>query len=248
MTNQMVVAENEPVQNPEKHSADRSGWASSSNGAEFDYQPVPTSAPIAFGISLLGLVTFIAPLGATFGIVAIGLGLLSMRKIAQSDGAYSGYWVAVGSVVLAIVCSGSGLAYQAYEYAHELPEGYQRVNFVRDVSDKEFVIRDGLRELHPDVAVLKEKKIFIKGYMYQTQRMTGLRSFVLLKDNGECCFGGDPKPFDMMRVELVGGETVDSIDGIVSVGGLLQAKPEARPGDPVYILKADFVEKARTSF
>lgn len=216
--------------------------------SEFDYRPIPASAPISIGVGLLGLSSFITVAGAVFGVLGVGVGLLSLRKIKFADGEYGGRAVARLGIAVSMASSFAGVGFQLYEYRNELPEGYQRVHFVRDVADKQFVTRDGQRELHPDVAPLADQKIFIKGYMYQTQRMTGLRSFVLLKDNGECCFGGDPKPYDMMRVQMTGGRSVESIEGIVSVGGWLRTNVDAGPGEPVYILEADYFEKARTSF
>ena len=49
---------------------------------------------------------------------------------------------------------------------------------------------------------LDGKKVFIKGYMYPSSQMTGIREFVLCRDNGTCCFGGQPRLTDMIRVKL----------------------------------------------
>ena len=84
--------------------------------------------------------------------------------------------------------------------------------------------------------------------MWLTQRDKGLEKFVFLKDNGECCFGGEPKPYDMMQVEMPGGKTVDGHTGMVSVAGILRTNVVAPDGDAVYILEAQLVEPSRTRF
>ncbi len=97
---------------------------------------------------------------------------------------------------------GLGSAKMSYEYKHEVPEGYQRVNFQKDVAEKQFVFFGGRRKLDPTVAALVGKKVYLKGFMYATQATEGLRQFILLKDNGECCFGGKPKSHDYIIVTL----------------------------------------------
>ena len=90
----------------------------------------------------------------------------------------------------------------SYDYKHEVPEGYLRVHFPKEVAEKQFVFFGGRRKLHPDVAPLVGKKVYLKGFMYATQATEGLRQFILLKDNGECCFGGKPKSHDYIIVTL----------------------------------------------
>ena len=215
---------------------------------EFDYRPVPILAPISIGISLLSLSTFLIVGGAVFGVLGVILALTCLWQISQSDGEYGGTKVAVFGLCCSILIPLAGISFQFYEYRNELPDGYVRVNFVRDISDKQFVYNTGARTLHADVKPLVGERIFIKGFMYQSKQMEGLKSFVLLKDNGECCFGGDPKPYDMIGVRMVDGMTVNGVDGLLSIGGVLKANVRAGEGEPVYILEADFFSKSRTIF
>ncbi len=84
--------------------------------------------------------------------------------------------------------------------------------------------------------------------MWETQKSEGLESFVFLKDNGECCFGGSPKPFDMMVVNMADGKTTRAFNGMVAVAGVLNANVNAGEGEPVYTVDATMVEEARTRF
>jgi hypothetical protein len=84
--------------------------------------------------------------------------------------------------------------------------------------------------------------------MWNRGKENGLTSFVLLKDNGKCCFGGDPAKWDMILVIMEPGETVDYIPGLVSVGGTLRANPNAGLAAAVYTIEGTHFERARTSF
>ncbi|MEO1996774.1 MAG: DUF4190 domain-containing protein [Planctomycetaceae bacterium] len=222
--------------------------ATGSNAFDYDYRPVPTLVPIAVCCGLVSLTSFVFLSAITIGVVGQILSLMALRRIRRSEGTLSGTPFALVALALCIVVPIAGVGYQMYEYHDELPDGYHRVNFPREISAKQFVIKEGQRELHQDVKPLDGQAIFIKGYMYQTKEAKGLRRFVLLKDNGECCFGGDPKPYDMIGVRMQGTKKVDSVEGMVAVGGVLRANPAAKPGTPVYILEGSYFSKARTAF
>jgi hypothetical protein len=104
-------------------------------------------------------------------------------------------------------------------------------------------------EIHPDVKPLDGQKVFIKGWMWNTQSSRGLDHFVLLKDNGKCCMGGDPAPYDMMEVRLRDGATASYTEGLIAVAGVLRMDPQGPArGEPVYVLEADQVSRAKTVF
>ncbi|GIX03678.1 MAG: hypothetical protein KatS3mg113_0684 [Planctomycetaceae bacterium] len=65
---------------------------------------------------------------------------------------------------------------------------------------------DWLRELHG-------KRIRIRGFMYPQFESTGIERFVLARDNQICCFGRDPKVYDLIEVEMARGKTTDYILG-----------------------------------
>lgn len=212
----------------------------------FDYKPVPVLAPIALALGLASGFALLAEIGIGICIAGIVVGWLALRTVRKADGAYGGLRIAAIGLTASVFFLISGLATHIYAYATEVPEGHYRVNFSRDISDKKFVTIDGKRKLHEDVERYNGQKIFIKGFMYNTKKSNGLSDFILLKDNGQCCFGGDPKPYDMMHVKLQDGLTVNRIDGLVSVAGVLKCRPQATEG-AVYVVEATLVEPARTS-
>ena len=47
--------------------------------------------------------------------------------------------------------------------------------------------------------------------MYPTFQETGLKGFVLARDNQICCFGRNPKIYDLIAVNMKSGTTTDYI-------------------------------------
>jgi hypothetical protein len=178
------------------------GWGLESEGADIDYIPISPWAPIAMSVGLLGLTGFFGYFGLYIAFFGIFVGIGAISQIRSSGGFVKGTWMAATGLVLSICSFGLGSAKMSYEYKHEVPEGYQRVNFQKDVAEKQFVFFGGRRKLDPTVAALVGKKVYLKGFMYATQATEGLRQFILLKDNGECCFGGKPKSHDYIIVTL----------------------------------------------
>ena len=90
---------------------------------------------------------------------------------------------------------------------------------------------------------LDGKRVFIKGYMYPSSQMTGIREFVLCRDNGTCCFGGQPKLTDMIQVDLKEPLTLDYQTGLRRVAGTFRVEPNAAGrgmGSVLYRLDADY--------
>ncbi|MEZ6125439.1 MAG: DUF4190 domain-containing protein [Planctomycetaceae bacterium] len=234
---------------PSGSESNQSGWAEERNFDEFDYTPVSPWGPVALVLglgSLTGLTNSVFGLG--LALIGVIIGITAVIRIRATGGAYKGTGFAVTGAILSAVCLVAGSAKLSYAYEHEVPEGYLRVNFPKQISAHQFVYPQGRRRLHPDVAPLVGQKLFLKGYMWQTQKAEGLESFVFLKDNGECCFGGSPQPYDMMVVHMADGKTTRAYSGMVAVSGILNADVTAKEGDPVYTVDADIVEEAQTSF
>ena len=75
--------------------------------------------------------------------------------------------------------------------------------------------------LTPKVENLFEKRIRIRGYIYPTLKKKGLKQFVLVRDNLECCFGPGAALYDCILVHMQEGKTaVFSIRPITVEGTL----------------------------
>lgn len=73
--------------------------------------------------------------------------------------------------------------------------------------------------LTPQVEDLFGKKIRIRGYIYPTLKKRGLKQFVLVRDNLECCFGPGAALFDCILVHMNPGKTAEYSIRPVAVEG-----------------------------
>jgi|688.fasta_scaffold249152_2 hypothetical protein len=177
-------------------------WGEASDGEDFDYVPVSPWAPIALCLGLLGLTGFIGIFGLYVAFFGIFIGIAAISRIRASAGFVKGTGIAAVGLVLSVASFALGSAKMAHAYSTEVPDGFKRVNFPKDIAEKGFVTVYGHRKLEPSVATLIGQKVYLKGFMWATQDTEGLTRFILLKDNGECCFGGKPKSHDYIFVTL----------------------------------------------
>ncbi len=217
---------------------------------EFDYRPMPVLVPISLALAVVSSSALLGIVGVFIAVLAAILSISAMVVIARADGMYSGRIMAIIALVLSILFGSLGIASQIYAFKTEVPEGYRRVSFAREISAKGFPIQEGRATLHPDVAVLIDKKIFLKGYMFPQGQKKGLQQFLLLKDTGECCFGGQPKPTDMILVKMQNEKGASYRTGRVAVAGTLRLTKDRTPEglQPIYALEAIRCERSRSAF
>lgn len=222
----------------------------------FDYKPVPILAPVAVFFGILGLFAFLTATGVPVALVGLVLSVWCVLKIRRAAGDLGGSWLAWAGLLLSAVSLFGGSFLHSYAYAHEVPDGYARLNFTHDISQKGFVVENGYLSPHPDVTALDGEQIFLKGYMYPTRQFEGIKSFVFCRDSGACCFGGTPKVEDMIVVHLADDATTQYHQGLVSVAGTFELRKELggeRFGEqvgaePIYKMTATLVEPSRTGF
>jgi len=78
---------------------------------------------------------------------------------------------------------------------------------------------------------LDGQRIRIRGFMYPTFTQTGVRAFGLARDNQICCFGRNPKIYDVFDVVLRKGMTTNYIPNRpFDVVGVFHIRPEADEG------------------
>lgn len=227
------------------------GFDPSSN-TEFNYRPVPVLAPVSLCLGLLSALGFLGLLAVPIGFVGSIVSLICVLRLRKSRGEYGGMWLAVAGLLMSLVFFSTSAGLWAYGYQTEVPEGFHRLNFMSDISRKGFVVAKGKSVVpHPDVQALDGQKVFIKGYMYPMKQIEGLRSFLLVKDNAQCCFGGNPAMQDMILVNLVPGKTVNFQQGLLmSIGGVFHCQRGAGPAglQPAFTIDGMFVENSRTMF
>lgn len=221
-------------------------------GDEFLYRPIPSLVPISMAFVFISLVAGIWDVLLILPVVGAILACLAWRQIRRSQGSLSGGKLACASLILQVTMFVGFAAMHAHTFATEVPPGYDRINFTGDISKKGFTNQNGQLGIHPDVQKLVGQKVMIKGYMYPQKQERGLKSFVLCRDNGDCCFGGQPKVADMILIKMTGDKTAQFHDNkvMVSVSGVFKAEPTVDETGlrPVYQLECEFFGKAKTLY
>lgn len=239
----------------ESQTAEPRGFRHSELGAEqeFQYQPMPMSAVIGAVLTLLSASALLTWVAIPVAVLAMLVCLMATVKIFRSRGELSGKWLATGGLLVSLGFAVAGVVLTAQRYERELPPGFQRVSFARDISAKgigmQLVNDREVMAIPPDVAALNGKRVYLKGFIYPGKRPFDLTQFVLCKDNAQCCFGGQPALWDMVGVTLTGNKTTDYTTALTGVAGTFRLNPNYRGGslEPVYLLEADHVAPALTS-
>lgn len=236
-------------ENTDAGQSEQLDWSNPVENDDFAYIPMSPWAPISLVTGILSVSALTGLFGLGLAFFGVLIGLAAFGRIRGAQGAVKGAGLAMIGVLLSGTFLAAGSFKMKHAYDHEVPAGYERVTFTTQIADKKFKFFRGKRRLHDDVAPLIGQKIYIKGYMWQTQRPDGLTDFVFLKDNGDCCFGGKAKPHDMMVVRMNDGKTTRSYEGtMIAVAGVLNADVLAGEDDPVYTIDADIVKEAPTPF
>lgn len=218
--------------------------------SEFSYRPMSMLAVLAFAMSLLSLATlaiwFLLPLA----IISVVLAVMAVFRVRAAKGEYGGLRLASTAVFLSTLAIAGGVGYQVYAYQTEVLEGYERVSFSRDISAKGIVTHEAMQMPHPDLLAMEGKKVFVKGFMYPTNQVFDLKSFLLVKDSDQCCFGGEPKLVDMIGVYMTAPELANYYSGRVSVAGTFRINRDYKGGklEAAFLLDGVEVKPSKSDF
>ena len=191
-----------------------------------------------FGTEALPGVLPLPLVGAVLAVVARS----SIRRYPKE---YAGGPLATFALVAHVALLAVSIPYHAYVQATEVPEGYQAVSFTDlqpDPEKGEYLI--------PKLALdLMDKPVFIKGYVHPAVASSGkVENFILVRDFGTCCFGGQPPATHMMEVKIVGNAPRISYSTrmIRLAGKFTVMPPQKREAldveNVIYYLEADYVK------
>ncbi len=223
---------------------------STSEDNEFNYRPVSSLAVCSLVLGLLSLVGIFLWIMLPVAVLTVILGGIAILSIRRWKGEYTGIGVAIAGIFFGSVTLVGGTYVQIQAFQHEVPAGYTRISFIKDISAKEFVTDRHGDKVNPEVEALVGKKVFFKGFVFPTDERVGLTSFLLLKDSKECCFGGNPAVRDQVGCLMQGGKTTNYTAGRVSVAGTFRINPKYREGtqESLYLLECDIVEPSHSDF
>lgn len=215
--------------------------ASSIPENEFQYKTISKSAVACCIFAFLAITAYLAQIFVLLPILGIGFGFLALSSIKRYPDELIGKVPAQIGLVVSLFVLVTSIALHSYIYSTEVPEGYQRITFW-DLRNNDRVTSIPFSEKAYD---LDGKKVFLKGYVRPGMKKTGLKEFVLVGDFGDCCFGGNPDPTEVVAIEIQTDDTVDHSYSLRKIGGTFRLNPASRPinedGLPVvyYTIEAD---------
>jgi hypothetical protein len=206
------------------------------------YRALSTLAVMSLVVGLLSSLALLDWVWLPIAVAGVLLGAHAWRKVNSRRDELSGAGLAKTGLVLSALCLVGGPARLSYEYKHEVPDGYARISY--DELQPNPAVPGEL--VPPSAKALDEKKVFIKGYVYYTgQQKDGIESFLLVRDQGDCCFGGNPKISDRIQVRLVDPLRLTYSTRLHKVAGVMHVKPQAATelkGGVYYYLEADHLQ------
>jgi hypothetical protein len=203
---------------------------------EADYASYRAISPAAVGSLVLGLASVSAFINWWLVVIPIAgvlLGIFAWRQISERSDELTGRPLALAGVALSAACALGGQATLWHEYLTEVPEGHVRLTY-DDLQPDE---RVPSQVVPPTIQEQDGKRVFIKGYVLAGTRREGIKTFILVRDQGDCCFGGNPKLTDRILVQLKPGRVFSYTDRRQKIIGefhVRAGKAVDVPGDVVY--------------
>jgi len=83
--------------------------------------------------------------------------------------------------------------------------------------------------LTPNIEALEGQHVRLRGFILPSFQQTGIKQFVLVRDNMECCFGPGAALYDCVYIEMAPGKTADYTIYPVAVEGVFHIKEWVGP-------------------
>jgi hypothetical protein len=181
------------------------------SGAAIAAAAVAAVSPVAFfGWSLVAV-----PL---IGVVLAGIAL---RDIASRHPLLTGRPLAIVALGVSLITLATSIAAHAHVYATELPEGFVRLSY----ADLQPAEGEQATRVPDPARAMDGRDVLLKGYIYPGKQQHGLVQFLLVRDQGDCCFGGNPKITDRVLVQLADPAGIDFTLKLTKVAGRFRVQP-----------------------
>jgi hypothetical protein len=205
-----------------------------------EYRALSTVAVASLVAGVLSLAAPLSWLCLGFPIAGLILGTLAWRQISARPDELAGLSLAKAGLGLSALFFVVGPGWLLFQQATEVPPGYDRISYEQ--------LQPGPSApgvpIPPEAYALEGKKIFIKGYVYPGRESEGIKTFLLVRDQGDCCFGGNPKITDRIQVTLVDPLRLKFRSRIHHLAGVFHVKPTTAVGaggGVYYQLDADYL-------
>jgi hypothetical protein len=193
--------------------------------AEGDYRAISGVAIAAAALGLASPLAFFDWWLAVVPVLGIVLGSVALRDIARRPTALTGRPLALAAMLVSAVALGGGLVRLATIYAAELPEGFERLSYAA----LQPLPGDPADAVPETARAADGRNVLLKGYMFPGAQVSGIRQFLLVRDQGDCCFGGNPKITDRVLVTLAEPAGVAFTPRLVKIAGRFSVRPAGAP-------------------
>jgi len=192
----------------------------------YQYRALSSGAVVALVLGLLSLLAMTDYWLVAVPIVGVVWGVVALRQIRARPEELTGRGMAWAGLVLSSVLIPVGPAWVYYQEVSPVPPGYQWISYDALQPDPKVI-----GEVVPHSAAdLSSQKVYIKGYVYAGSEAAGIQKFVLCRDAGTCCFGGNPKLTDRIVVSLANPSGMIYTKQPVRVAGTFRLSPPQRIG------------------
>jgi len=190
------------------------------------YRALSGAAIAALVLALLSPLAFLGWWLAAVPIIGFVLAILALVDIARRPSALTGRPAALVAAGASALLAAGSLTYHAVEYAAELPAGFSRLDYAM----LQPAPGDPPDAIPAQARAMDGKEVLLKGYMYPDKERRGIVLFLLVRDQGDCCFGGNPKITDRVLVHMADPRGVDFTQRLVKIAGRFRVQPAAAPG------------------
>lgn len=154
-------------------------------------------------------------------VLGMVLGVVALRDIAARPEDLTGRPLSLAAIGLSAACFVGGFVCLSMIYAAELPTGFARLSYglLQPLDgDPPDAVPDSAR-------VLDGRNVLLKGYMYPGKQQQGITQFLLVRDQGDCCFGGNPKITDRVLVQIRDPQGIPFTPRLTKIAGRFAVRP-----------------------
>jgi hypothetical protein len=219
----------------------QSNWGAGEVEAEVRYRPLSTLAAVSCLWGVVSLAALVDWSLAVLPIVGMVLGAIAFRRVRRHSQELAGRGLAIGGMLANLLILAASWATLSYVHALEVPPDCIAVDYDQlqpDPSMPGQQVSDLARQLDG-------RRVLLKGYALAGRHTQHIKQFVLMRDNMSCCFGGSPKPTDMVAVSLAGDRQWNYTKDMLRVAGtfhVVQATSADGRRQPLYRLDADYLQ------
>lgn len=185
------------------------------------YRSLSGTAIAAACVALLSPLVFVGWSFLAVPIVGVALAAVALGDVARRPEAVTGRGLALAALIGSLATLVAGGGFLAWDYARELPPGFTRIHY----GLLQPLPGDPPTAIPESAVGLAGRDVLLKGYMYPGSRQQGITEFLLCRDQGDCCFGGDPKLTDRVLVRITDPKGIAFTQRLVRIAGRFRVEP-----------------------